>query len=81
MYNSTTNQATEEKCSFDGTIYDYREEKMTFTLVYENDLLDNYYLNYKIVAYDISGYSVTVNSLFALTASIAQVPLKAESVI
>ena len=65
LYNSTTGEQKTEKCSFDGTVYDYREEKMTFKLVYENTKLNNYYVHYYIVAYDISGNSITVNTLFS----------------
>ena len=59
-YDSNLNQIRD--CSFHNTEFDYREDKKSFSLVYEKE--GEYYVNYNITVYDFSGNSLKINHLF-----------------
>lgn len=64
VFDSGNNSSFEKECSFNNTEFDYREEKKSFELIYEEDPTKEYYVNYHLVAYDFSGNKISVNWLF-----------------
>lgn len=52
----------EKDCSFNATEFDYRENKISFELTYEEE--GNYFVNYTLTVYDFFDNQTVVNYLF-----------------
>ena len=65
VYNGDTGESFEKNCYIHNAEFDYSEERKVFELIYQPLFGEtNYFVNYKVIVYDFSNNSKTVNSLF-----------------